>query len=59
MSLVDRSALDFLVNFRLELMGDVADHLKRDIKGRISSGIISGKSIPDISRDIGKSKSWA
>ncbi|MFH1603626.1 MAG: minor capsid protein, partial [Pseudomonadota bacterium] len=46
--------LDFLVNFRLELMGDVADQLKRDIKSRISSGIIAGKSIPDISRDIGE-----
>jgi SPP1 gp7 family putative phage head morphogenesis protein len=53
-SRIDKQALDFLVNFRLELMGDVADQLKRDIKSRISSGIVAGKSIPDISRDIGE-----
>jgi len=52
-SRIDRSALDFLVNFQIELMGDVADQLKRSIKSRVSSGIIAGKSMPEIARDIG------
>jgi hypothetical protein len=32
----------------------VADQFRRDIKSRISSGIIAGKSISEISRDIGE-----
>ena len=51
---IDKDALDFLVRYRLELLGDVSEQLKREIKHRITSGIISGKSTPEIARDIGK-----
>ena len=39
---IDKDALDFLVRYRLELLGDVSEQLKREIKHRIASGIISG-----------------
>ena len=51
---IDKDALDFLLRYRLELLGDVSEQLKRNIKHRIASGIISGKSTPEIARDIGK-----
>ena len=53
-SQIDKSALEFLVNYRLELMGDVTEQLKQGIKKRIAGGIISGKNTFEISKDIGK-----
>jgi len=53
MSLVDRSALDFLVNYELQLLGNVARELSEGIKQQISIGLITGESIAKISQNIG------
>jgi len=53
MSLTDRSALDFLVNYDLLLLGNVTRELADNIKQQISVGIISGDSIAKISEKIG------
>ena len=52
-SQVDKDALDFIVKYRLELMGDVAEKLKEEIKNRIAAGITAGKSTTEIVREIG------
>ena len=53
MSLTDRSALDFLVNYDLQLLGNVTRELADNIKQQISVGIVSGDSIAKISEKIG------
>ena len=53
MSLTDRSALDFLVNYNLQLLGNVSRELADSIKQQISVGIITGDSIAKISDKIG------
>jgi len=53
MSLTDRSALDFLVNYNLQLLGNVTRELADNIKQQISVGIVSGDSIAKISDKIG------
>jgi len=53
MSLTDRSALDFLVNYDLQLLGNVTRELTDNIKQQISVGIISGDSISKITKKIG------
>jgi len=53
MSLTDRSALDFLVNYDLQLLGNVTRELADNIKQQISVGIVSGDSIARISEKIG------
>ena len=53
MSLVDRNALDFLVNFELQLLGNVTRELAEGIKQQISVGLITGESISKISEKIG------
>ena len=53
MSLTDRSALDFLVNYNLQLLGNVTRELADNIKQQISIGIVSGDSIAKISEKIG------
>ena len=53
MSLVDRNALDFLVNFELQLLGNVTRELAEGIKQQISIGLITGESIAKISEKIG------
>jgi len=52
-SLVDRKALDFLVNFELQLLGNVTRELAEGIKQQISVGLITGESIAKISEKIG------
>ena len=51
---IDKDALEFLIRYRLELMGDVSDQLKREIKNRITSAIATGKPTPELVREIGK-----
>ena len=51
---IDRSAIDFLANFQLNLLGDVSTELAAGIKRTISQGVLTGKSIPEVARDIGK-----
>ncbi len=51
---VDTEALQFLQNYRIQLMGNLSEQLCHDIKMRISGGIISGKNTPQIVREIGR-----
>ena len=53
MSLIDRSALDFLMNYDLQLLGNVTRELADSIKQRISVGIVTGDSIAKIGDKIG------
>jgi len=53
MSLVDRSALDFLVNYDLQLLGNVTRELADGIKQQIAVGIVNGESIAKIGEKIG------
>ena len=52
-SLVDRKALDFLVNYELQLLGNVSHELAEGIKNHITIGLIQGESLAKISRNIG------
>ena len=53
MSVIDRSALDFLVNYELQLLGNVTRELAEGIKNQITIGLIQGESVAKISRNIG------
>jgi len=53
MSLVDRSALDFLVNYDLNLLGNVTRELADNIEQQIAVGIVAGDSIAKIGEKIG------
>jgi len=53
MSLTDRSALDFLVNYDLQLLGNVTRELADGIKQQIAVGIVTGDSIAKIGEKIG------
>jgi len=53
MSLTDQSALDFLVNYNLQLIGNVTRELADNIKQQISVGIVTGDSIGKIGEKIG------
>lgn len=53
MSLIDRSALDFLVNYDLNLLGNVTRELADNIKQQISVGIVTGESIAKIGEKVG------
>ncbi|NQS99079.1 MAG: minor capsid protein [candidate division Zixibacteria bacterium] len=52
-SLVDRKALDFLVNYELQLLGNVSRELAEGIKNQITIGLIQGESVAKISKNIG------
>ncbi len=54
MSLTDRSALDFLVNYDLQLLGNVTRELADNIKQQIAVGIVTGDSIAKIGEKIGR-----
>ena len=51
---IDRSATDFLANYQVQLLGDVSAELSSAIKRTVTHGVISGKSIPEVARDIGR-----
>jgi len=53
-STIDRAAVDFLANYELQLLGDVSTELASGIKRTITQGVLEGKSIPEVARDIGK-----
>ncbi len=53
MSLIDRNALDFLVNYELQLLGNVTRELAEGIKQQIAIGLITGESISKIGEKIG------
>jgi len=52
-NLIDTDALDFLVNFNVQLAGDVSRELADGIIQSIQLGIVSGKDVSDIVRDMG------
>ena len=52
-SQVDRKALDFLINYELQLLGSVSNFLSDEIKNHIIIGLIQGDSIAKISQNIG------
>ncbi|HPQ72170.1 MAG TPA: phage minor head protein [bacterium] len=52
-SLMDRSALDFLVRFDVQLAGQVSSDLLTGVKNALTVGIAQGLSIPNIARNIG------
>jgi len=52
-SLVDRNALDFLVNYELQLLGNVSRELAEGIKNQITIGLIQGEGVAKISQNIG------
>jgi SPP1 gp7 family putative phage head morphogenesis protein len=52
-NLIDTDALDFLVNFNLQLAGDVSRELADGIIQKIQLGIATGKDVSGIVRDIG------
>jgi len=52
-STIDRAAVDFLANYELQLLGDVSTELASGIKRTITQGVLEGKSIPEVARDIG------
>ena len=51
---IDRAAIDFLANYQLNLLGDVTTELAAGIKRTITQGVLTGKSIPEVAREIGK-----
>ncbi len=53
-STIDRAAIDFLANYQLNLLGDVSTELAAGIKRTITQGVLTGKSIPEVAREIGK-----
>lgn len=53
-TLIDKNALDFMVNYDLVLAGDIQRELADGIKRTILSGVITGKGTDDIVRDLGR-----
>ena len=51
---VDRAAIDFLANYQVNLLGDVTTELAAGIKRTITQGVLTGKSIPEVAREIGR-----
>ena len=49
---IDRAAVDFLANYQLQLLGDVSAELGSAVKKCISQGLLTGKSLPEVARDI-------
>ncbi len=50
---IDRSAIDFLANFQVQLLGNVTTELAANIQRAVAQGLLTGKSIPEVARDIG------
>ncbi len=51
---IDRAAVDFLANYQVQLLGDVTTELASGIQRTITAGVLSGKSIPEVAREIGR-----
>jgi len=52
-STIDRPAIDFLANYQVQLLGDVTTELASGIHRTVTAGILAGKSIPQVAREIG------
>jgi len=51
---IDRAAVDFLANYQVQLLGDVSAELASGIKRTVTQGVLTGRSIPEVARDIGR-----
>ena len=51
---IDKAAIDFLANYQLQLVGDVSAELASGIKRTVTQGVLAGKSIPEVAREIGR-----
>jgi SPP1 gp7 family putative phage head morphogenesis protein len=51
---IDRAAVDFLANYQLQLLGDVSAQLASGIHRTVTAGVLAGKSIPEVAREIGR-----
>jgi SPP1 gp7 family putative phage head morphogenesis protein len=51
---IDRAAVDFLANYQVQLLGDVTSELASGIKRTVTQGVLTGRSIPEVARDIGR-----
>lgn len=51
---IDRSAVKFLAGYDMQLLGDVSTTLTNKIHTTIQAGILTGKSIRDVAREIGR-----
>ena len=51
---IDRAAIDFLANYQVQLLGDVTAELASGITRTITQGVLTGKSIPEVAREIGR-----
>ena len=51
---IDRAAVDFLANYQVQLLGNVSAELASGIKRTVTQGVLTGKSIPQVARDIGR-----
>lgn len=51
---IDVTAVEFLANYQIQLLGSVSETLASGIKGAIQRGVLEGLSIPDIRKLIGK-----
>ena len=53
-TLINKDALDFMANYNVQLAGDVSRELTDGINRAIQTGIVSGRSVPEIAKDIGR-----
>jgi hypothetical protein len=53
-TLIDKDAMDFLAKYNVQLAGDVSRELAGGINKAVQLGIVSGKSVPEIAKDIGR-----
>lgn len=52
-AVIDKAALGFWSTYRLELAGAVSDQLKNDIKTALSSAVVQGKPLYEVTRQLG------
>jgi len=53
-SQIDQAGVDFLANYEVQLLGDVSRELATGIKRTVTQGVLEGRSIRDVTRDIGR-----
>ena len=51
---IDKAAVDFLANYQVQLLGDVSTELASGIKRTVTQGVLTGRSIPEVAREIGR-----
>jgi len=53
-STIDRSAVNFLANYETQLLGQVAENLGGKIKATVLNGVLTGKPVREVAKEIGK-----